>query len=203
MKILRRIESNINERYIDTAVNALRDGGIIIYPTDTLYAIGCDALNNSAIERVCAMKQKENSRSTLTIICSHISEVAKYVKLSDDNFRLMRKNVPGPFTFILPALNKLPKVFKGRKMAGVRIPDNAIARKIVEELGHPILSTTVEGSDEDYLCEPELIMESYDHLDVDYILDAGRSGAVPSTVVDLSGDEPEIIREGKQQLEWT
>ena len=202
MKTLQILENNINERHISEVVNVLRDGGIIIYPTDTLYALGCDALSNSAIERVCALKNKEMARATLSIVCSDISEVAKYAKLSNDHFRLMRKNVPGPFTFILPALNKLPKVFKGRKVVGVRIPDNTIARRIVEALGHPILSTTVEGIDDDYLCEPGLIMETYEHTEVECIIDSGRSEISASTIVDLTEDEPEITRQGKGELEW-
>ena len=199
MKILKIFEENPNDKYIDEAVEVLRDGGIIIYPTDTLYALGCDALNNQAIERICKLKGLKSDKTNLSIICKDISEVAEYARFGNDVFRLMRSNLPGPFTFILTALSALPKAFKGRKTVGVRVPDNKIARLLVERLGNPILSSSVKCEDEDYGCEPELIAQCYDGVEL--ILDSGRSDSVPSTVVDCTSGECEIVRQGKGELE--
>jgi len=200
MKILQIIEENINSKYIEEIAQLLRDGGIIVYPTDTVYAIGCDALNNQAIERICSLKSMKSAKTNLTVICSDISEVAQYAKFDNAQFRLMKSNLPGPFTFIFQAMSKLPKAFKGRRTVGIRIPENKIAVAIEKELGNPILSTSVPGADEDYRCEPELIAEAIG-ANVDIVVDAGRGGLVPSTIVDCTGDEPEIIRQGKGELQ--
>lgn len=199
MKVLPVIENNINSRYIDEVARCLQDGGIVIYPTDTVYAMGCDALNNQAIERICAIKDMKSAKTNLSIICADISEVAQYAKFDNVQFRLMKSNLPGPFTFIFPALSKLPKAFKGRRTVGIRIPQNNIALAIVESLGRPILTTSVPGRDEDYRCEPELMAETYSST-VDIVVDAGRGELLPSTVVDCTGDEPEVIRQGKGSL---
>lgn len=201
MKVLRIIEENINARHIEEIAEVLRDGGIIVYPTDTVYAIGCDALNNQAIERICSLKAMKSAKTNLSIICSDISEVAQYAKFDNPQFRLMKNNLPGPFTFIFPAMSKLPKAFKGRRTVGIRIPDNKIATAIEEELGHPILTTSVPAHDDDYRCEPELIAEALE-ANVDIVVDSGRGGLVPSTVVDCTGPEPEIIRQGKGELNF-
>lgn len=194
------MENNINTRYIDEIVDCLRDGGIIVYPTDTVYALGCDALNNQAIERICSLKEMKSAKTNLSIICSDISEVAQYAKFDNTQFKMMKSHLPGPFTFIFPALSKLPKAFKGRRTVGIRIPENAIARAIVEALGRPILTTSVPGDDEDYRCEPELIAETFQGS-VDIVVDSGRGGLMPSTVVDCTGDEPEVTRQGKGNFE--
>lgn len=194
------MENNINTRYIDEIVDCLRDGGIIVYPTDTVYALGCDALNNQAIERICSLKEMKSAKTNLSIICSDISEVAQYAKFDNTQFKMMKSHLPGPFTFIFPALSKLPKAFKGRRTVGIRIPENAIARAIVEALGRPILTTSVSGDDEDYRCEPELIAEAFQGS-VDIVVDSGRGGLMPSTVVDCTGDEPEVTRQGKGNFE--
>lgn len=199
MKVLPVIENNINSRYIDEVARCLQDGGIVIYPTDTVYAMGCDALNNQAIERICAIKDMKSAKTNLSIICADISEVAQYAKFDNVQFRLMKSNLPGPFTFIFPALSKLPKAFKGRRTVGIRIPQNNIALAIVESLGRPILTTSVPGRDEDYRCEPELMAEAYAST-VDIVVDAGRGELLPSTVVDCTGDELEVIRQGKGSL---
>ena len=199
MKVLQIIEDNINSRHIEEIASVLRDSGIIVYPTDTVYAIGCDALNNQAIERICALKSMKSAKTNLSIICSDISEVAQYAKFDNTQFRLMKNNLPGPFTFIFPAMSKLPKAFKGRRTVGIRIPENKIATAIEQELGHPILTTSVPAQDDDYRCEPELIAESLGAI-VDIVVDAGRGGLIPSTVVDCTGSEPEIIRKGKGEL---
>ena len=200
MRILEIMESNINERYLDEVVDVLRDGGIIVYPTDTLYAIGCDAMNNSAIERICQLKAMKSAKTNSSIVCADLSEVAQYAKVDNSVFRLMKSNLPGPFTFLLPALSKLPKAFKGRRTVGIRIPDNKVATAIVDALGGPIFTTSVEGRDEDYICEPELIAETYGES-IDLVVSSGRGGMRPSTVVDCTGGEPEIVRMGKGELQ--
>ena len=200
MRVLPIIEDNINMRHIEDIVSVLRDGGIIVYPTDTVYAIGCDALNNQAIERICSLKAMKSAKTNLSIICSDISEVSQYAKFDNLQFRLMKNNLPGPFTFILPAMSKLPKAFKGRRTVGIRIPDNKIATAIEQELGHPILTTSVPAQDDDYRCEPELIAESLGNF-VDIVVDTGRGGLVPSTVIYCTSGEPEIIRQGKGELQ--
>ena len=149
MKLLKVFRDNPNERFIELAADTMRRGGIVIYPTDTLYALGCDALNNNAIERICKLKGIRSDRTNLSIICSDLSEVAKYARLENANFRLLKENLPGPFTFILPALSKLPKAFKGRKTVGVRIPDNRIALALVEALGNPIMTSSITIDDDD------------------------------------------------------
>lgn len=201
MKLLKVFPDNPNERYIELAAEALRRGGIVIYPTDTLYALGCDALNNNAIERICKLKGIRSDRTNLSIICENLSEVAKYARLENANFRLLKENLPGPFTFILPALSKLPKAFKGRKTVGVRIPDNPIALALVAALGNPIMTTSVPVDDDDfgYTIEPELIAERY-MGDVELVIDGGTGGTVPSTVVDCTADEPEIVRQGEERF---
>lgn len=200
MKVLKIIEDNINMRHIEEIVAVLRDGGIIVYPTDTVYAIGCDALNNQAIERICSLKAMKSAKTNLSIICSDISEVAQYAKFDNVQFRLMKNNLPGPFTFIFPAMSKLPKAFKGRRTVGIRIPENKIATAIEQELGHPILTTSVPAQDDDYRCEPELIAESLGSS-VDIVVDAGRGGLIPSTVIDCTSGDPEILRQGKGELQ--
>lgn len=198
MKLLKVFRDNPNERFIELAADTMRRGGIVIYPTDTLYALGCDALNNNAIEKICKLKGIRSDRTNLSIICSDLSEVAKYARLENANFRLLKENLPGPFTFILPALSKLPKAFKGRKTVGVRIPDNRIALALVEALGNPIMTSSItidDDEDADYLTEPELIAERF-ASDADLVIDGGHGGTEPSTVVDCTTDEPEIVRQG-------
>lgn len=202
MRILKMYESNINERYMDLVIETLRDGGIVIYPTDTLYAIGCDALNNNAIERICRFKDINPQKTNLSIVCCDISQASEYARIDNRSFQLLRANLPGPFTFILPASSSLPKVFKGRKTVGVRIPDNTIARLLAERLGNPVLTTSIEWNP-DYPeegCEPESIAMRYEN-DVDLLIDCGTGELVPSTVVDCTdGNNPEIVREGKGEL---
>lgn len=200
MKLLKVFKDNPNERFIELAADVMRRGGVVIYPTDTLYALGCDALNNNAIEKICKLKGLKSEKTNLSIICEDLSEVAKYARLDNANFRLLKDNLPGPFTFILPALSKLPKAFKGRKTVGVRIPDNAVSAALVKALGNPIMTTSVPvGDEEDYFTEPELIAERY-IADVEIVIDAGRGGLVPSTIVDCTGEEPEVLRQGADEL---
>ena len=200
MKLLKVFKDNPNERFMELAADVMRRGGVVIYPTDTLYALGCDALNNNAIEKICKLKGLKSEKTNLSIICEDLSEVAKYARLDNANFRLLKDNLPGPFTFILPALSKLPKAFKGRKTVGVRIPDNAVSAALVKALGNPIMTASVPvGDEEDYFTEPELIAERY-IADVEIVIDAGRGGLVPSTIVDCTGEEPEVLRQGAGEL---
>lgn len=202
MRILKMYPTSINEKYVDTVVNALKDGNIIIIPTDTLYAIACDALNNRAIERICKIKDIDPNRSTLSIVCADISQASDYAKIDNKAFKVLKDNLPGPYTFILPASTSLPKVFKGRKTVGVRIPDNPIAGALAAALGNPLMTTSIDV-DADAPFEsvmPDSIAMRYGDS-VDIIIDAGEGEIVPSTVVDITDSaEPEVIREGKG--EW-
>lgn len=199
MKILKVFENNPNPKFLDMAVEALRDGDIVIYPTDTLYAIGCDALNNSAINKICKLKGINPDKTNLSIICDGISMAAEYARFDNRQFKVLKTNLPGPFTFILPSSSSLPKVFKGRKTVGIRVPKNNVAVELVRRLGNPILSTTISYTDDDYAVNPELIAETYADSAA-YLLDGGDGGLIPSTVVDMTSGELEIVREGKGDL---
>ncbi len=202
MKRLRIYENNPSANDIAKAVAILRDGGVIIYPTDTIYAIGCDALNVRAVERICQIKGINPQKVNLSIICRELSWVSEYAKLSNDYFKLLRRNLPGAFTFILPTSSSLPKIFKNRKTVGIRIPDNPITLALVEALGQPLLTTSVEMDEDEpeYGTNPELIEEHYEAV-ADLIIDGGEGGDTPSTTVDCTSDEPAIIRQGKGELQ--
>lgn len=195
--------TSINDKYVDTLVSALRDGAVIIYPTDTLYALACDALNNRAIEKICKIKGLDPDRNTLSIVCSDISQASEYVRIDNHAFKMLKKYLPGPFTFILPAATTLPKVFKGRKTVGLRVPDNSIATAIASSLGNPLMSTSVQiDEDEPYeSAMPESLAMKYEGM-ADYIIDEGDGGIVPSTVVDITDStSPEVLREGKGEFD--
>lgn len=190
--------TSLNDKFLDEAVDVLVRGEIIIYPTDSLYALGCDALNNGAIERLCQVKGIDPRRQSLSIVCSSLSMASEYARIDNEAFRILRSNFPGPFTFILPAATTLPKVFKGRRTVGVRIPDNAIARALAERLGHPMLSTSIPQDEEGV--EPSTVALDYDNV-ASLLIDGGEGPATASTVVDLTDSRsPEIIREGLGQL---
>lgn len=196
MKTLRMYPSSINDRYMQEVVDALRAGEIVIYPTDTLYALGCDALNNSAIEKICRIKELNPQKTPLSIICHDISQAAEYARIDNRAFKMLREYLPGPFTFILPASTTLPKVFKGRKTVGVRIPDNVIALAIAEQLGNPVLTTSIEYNDPDEGISPDSIAMRYDDVAA-LMIDGGDGGIVPSTVVDITDStSPDIVRQG-------
>ena len=201
MKIFKMYTSNINDRFMDEVIDTLTDGGIVIYPTDTLYAIGCNALNNSAIERICKLKGINPQRTNLSVVCSDISQASQYARIDNRAFQLLRENLPGAFTFILPAASTLPKVFKGRKSVGIRVPDNVIAREIATRLGNPILTTSIEWDDDpEDGCNPQAIAMKYVGM-VDIVIDGGYGELIPSTIVDCTDSaNPEIIREGKGEL---
>lgn len=197
-------EQNPNQREIDKVVDVLRDGGLVVYPTDTLYGIGCDALNVRAVERICAIKGINPQKNNLSIICHDLSNISEYSKVSNATFKLMKRNLPGPFTFILPTHSSLPKIYKNKKTVGIRVPDNTIIREIVSQLGNPILSTSIKEDEMDemaYATNPELIEERWGAV-ADIIIDGGEGGTIESTVVDCSTDMPEIIRQGKGELIW-
>ena len=189
---------NPNPREIDKVIDVLRDGGLVIYPTDTVYAIGCDALNVRAVEKICQMKGINPQKSNLSIICYDLSNLSEYAKVSNSAFKLMKKHLPGPFTFILPTSSELPKIYKNRKEVGIRVPDNNIIRTLVKELGNPILTMSVHDDDDmiEYSTDPELIHEKYEDT-VDIVIDGGYGGFEASTVVDCTTDYFEIIRQGK------
>jgi len=192
---------NPNSREVDKIVNVLRDGGLVIYPTDTVYAIGCDALNVRAVETICRMKDINPNKSNLSIICYDLSNISEYAKVDNNIFKVMKKNLPGPFTFILNTTSSLPKIYKNRKTVGIRVPDNNIIRELVRVLGNPILTTSVKDDDEviEYTTDPELIYEKYENK-VDIVIDGGYGSIEGSTVVDCTSGEPEITRQGKGEL---
>ncbi|MCC8155636.1 MAG: threonylcarbamoyl-AMP synthase [Tannerellaceae bacterium] len=192
---------NPNQKEIDRVVDVLREGGLVIYPTDTVYAMGCDALNVRAVEKICQMKGINPQKSNLSIICYDLSNLSEYAKVNNAAFKLMRRYLPGPYTFILPTSSELPKIYKKRKEVGIRVPDNSIIREIVKELGNPILTTSLRNEDEyiEYTTDPELIYERYEHQ-VDLVIDGGYGGTEPSTVVDCTTDEFQIIRQGKGEI---
>lgn len=192
---------NPNPREVSRVVNLLKDGALIVYPTDTVYAIGCDALNVRAVEKLCALKGVNPLKSNLSIVCFDLSDISEYAQVSNRTFKLLKKNLPGPFTFILPTSSKLPKIYKNRKEVGIRVPDNTIARVLVEELSNPILSMSVHDKDEmvEYSTDPELIHEKYGE-DVAVVIDGGYGEDIPSTVVTCLDDEFEILRQGKGDL---
>lgn len=193
---------NPNPREIAKVVKALQDGELIVYPTDTVYAIGCDALNVRAVERICRMKGVNPQKSNLSIICSDLSNLSEYAKVNNATFKLMKKNLPGPFTFILPTSSELPKIYKNRKEVGIRVPDNNIVRTLVAELGNPLLTMSVHDEEDElieYSTDPELIHEKYANQ-VSIVIDGGMGGIEPSTVVDCTDDEFEVIRQGKGEL---
>lgn len=203
--LVRMFNENPNPRDIQKIVDILRDGGIIIYPTDTVYGMGCDITNNRAVEKVARIKEIKIEKSNFSFICSDFSHLSLYTKpINNSIFKLIKKNFPGPFTFILEANNNVPKYFKGKKKTvGIRIPDNNIIRDIVSELGNPILSTSIHDEDEilEYTTDPELIHEKYKDV-VDVVIDGGPGELTPSTIVDCTGNEIEIIREGKGIIEF-
>ena len=197
---------NPQPRNIRTIVECLLDGGVIIYPTDTIYGLGCDIFQHKAIERICRIKQVDPAKAQLSFICHDLSDLSNYTKsISTPLYRLLKNYLPGPYTFILPASKQVPKILKSRKdTIGLRIPDNLIARSLVKELGHPILSSSLPGdfgvhAPESPLVEeytdPEMIEEKFKNL-VDIVIDGGIGGVLPSTVVDCTGDEPVVIRKG-------
>lgn len=196
---------NPDQRKIQQVIQTLHEEGVIIYPTDTIYGLGCDLLQPKAIERIYRIRRLDPQKALLTLICRDISQVAEYAhQIDNEVFRLMKKNMPGPFTFILKAGHKLPKTLRNRKgTIGVRIPDHAITQAILEALGRPMLSASLRSDDDvlEYENDPEEMSENFGKL-VDLVIDGGVGSRIPSTVVDCTGDEPLVIREGAGELRF-
>ncbi|MCQ2210975.1 MAG: threonylcarbamoyl-AMP synthase [Paludibacteraceae bacterium] len=202
--LIRIYPENPNQREIDKVVQFLRDGGLIVYPTDTIYGLGCDIFNTKAVEKICRYKNIDIRKANLSFICYDLSNISEYAKVDNDTFKLMKKNLPGPFTFILNGNNNLPKLFRNKKTVGIRIPDNNIIRELVKGLGNPILSTSVRDDEDEiqeYFTDPELIHERYENI-ADVVINGGYGSLDPSTIVDCTGDEPIIVRQGKGELIW-
>ncbi|WP_223548494.1 L-threonylcarbamoyladenylate synthase [Aestuariivivens sp. NBU2969] len=196
-------EENPNPREISKVVNILKSGGLIIYPTDTVYGLGCDITNFKALERIARIKGIKLEKANFSFVCQDLSNLSDYVKQIDSvTFKILKRALPGPYTFILPGARTLPNPFKKKKTVGIRIPNNAIALEIVKQLGNPIVSTSIRDEDEvlEYTTDPELILEKWGSL-VDCVIDGGYGGNEASTIIDLSENDPIIVREGKGSLE--
>ena len=196
-------EDKPNEAAIAKVVKVLKEGGLVIYPTDTVYGLGCDITNTKALERIAKIKGVKLDKANFSFICHDLSNLSDYVKQIDTaTFKLLKKSLPGPYTFILPGNNNLPKEFKKKTTVGIRIPDNSIALEIVRQLGNPIVSTSIRDEDDviEYTTDPELIFEKWQNL-VDVVVDGGYGDNIGSTIIDLSGYEPVVVREGKGRLD--
>jgi tRNA threonylcarbamoyl adenosine modification protein (Sua5/YciO/YrdC/YwlC family) len=196
-------EDKPNEAAIDRVVKVLQDGGLVIYPTDTVYGLGCDITNTKALERIAKIKGVKLEKANFSFICYDLSNLSDYVKQIDTStFKILKRALPGPYTFILPGNSNLPKEFKKKTTVGIRVPDNSIALEIVKMLGNPIVSTSIYDEDEviEYTTDPELIFEKWQNL-VDMVIDGGYGDNIGSTIIDLSGDEPIVVREGKGSLD--
>lgn len=198
-KFIKIYPENPNEKEIQKVVEILRNGGLIIYPTDTVYGLGCDIRNTKALEKIAKIKGIKLEKANFSFVCSDLKHISDYVKQIDTpTFKILKKALPGPYTFILAGNNNLPKEFKKKATVGIRVPDNNIAIEIVKALGNPIISTSIHDDDEilEYTTDPELIFEKWQNL-VDVVIDGGYGDNQPSTIIDLSTTEPTIIRHGK------
>ncbi|WP_036385204.1 L-threonylcarbamoyladenylate synthase [Muricauda sp. MAR_2010_75] len=202
-EFIKLYEENPNPRQIEKIGNVLRKGGLVIYPTDTVYGLGCDITNSKALQRIARIKGVKLDKANWSFVCADLSNLSDYVRQIDSStFKILKRALPGPYTFILPGNNNLPKDFKKKKTVGIRVPDNNIARALVTELGNPIVSTSIHDEDDilEYTTDPELIFEKWQNL-VDVVIDGGYGDNVASTVIDLSEGIPEVVREGKGSLE--
>ena len=202
-ELIRIYEENPSAEAIKKVVNVLKKGGLVIYPTDTVYGLGCDITNTAAMEKIARLRDVKLEKANFSFICEDLSNLSDYVKQIDTaTFKILKRNLPGPYTFILPAGNKLPSSFKKRKTVGIRVPDNKICQAIVHELGNPIISTSIRDEDDviEYTTDPELILEKWESK-VDLVIDGGYGDNVASTIIDLTTPEPEVIREGKGSVE--
>lgn len=196
-------EENPNSKAILKVVAVLKKGGLVIYPTDTVYGLGCDITNTKALERIARIKGVKLEKANLSFICHDLSNLSDYVKQIDSStFKILKRALPGAYTFILPGSKSLPSVFKKKKQVGIRVPDNNITLDIVKALGNPLVSTSIRDEDEilEYTTDPELILEKWGNL-VDLVIDGGYGGNEGSTIIDLTDDEPLVVREGKGSLE--
>lgn len=200
--IIRINPDNPQERQLNQVIDTLNNGGIIIFPSDTVYAMGCNIHHPKAMKKLADIKGIKLEKAKFSIVCNNLSHLSEFTKPIDSSiFRLLKQHLPGPFTFILEAGKALPAAYKGHKTIGIRVPDHSIPQKIVELLGSPIASTSIKDEDEiiEYTTDPELIAEKFDKM-VDIVIDAGYGGNIASTVIDLTSGEPEIIRQGKGEL---
>ena len=201
--LLKLYEKNNNPKDLDRIIETLQEGGLIIYPTDTMYAIGCHGLKERAIERICQLKNTDPKKNNLSIICYDLSSISEYAKFDNNTFKLMKRNLPGAFTFILNGTVRLPKIFRNRKEVGIRMPDHPIIQELARLLDAPIMPATLphdENEDIEYCTDPELIDEKFGNI-VDLVIDGGIGGIEGSTVVDCTGGEAEIVRQGKGWLD--
>ncbi len=201
-ELIKLYEENPNERELEKIVAILKRGGLVIYPTDTVYGLGCDITHHKALERLAQIKQVKLEKANFSFICDDMSHLSDFVQqMNSSTFKILKRALPGPYTFILKGSRNLPKPFKKRKTVGIRIPDNNIIRSLVSALGNPIVSTSIRDDDDvlEYTTDPELIYEKWNHL-VDVVIDGGYGDNTASTIIDLSGDDPEIVREGKGEL---
>ena len=202
-EFIKLYEENPDPRIIKHIGDILRKGGLVIYPTDTVYGLGCDITNSKALEKIARIKGVKLAKANWSFICADLSNLSDYVRQIDSaTFKILKRALPGPYTFVLPGNNNLPKDFKKKKTVGIRVPNNNIAKALVESLGNPIVSTSIYDEDEvlEYTTDPELIFEKWHKL-VDVVIDGGYGDNMASTVIDLSGSEPVILREGKGDLE--
>lgn len=202
-EFIRIYDENPNPRQISKVVDVLKKGGIIIYPTDTVYGMGCDITNSRALERLARIKGVKLDKQNWSFICADLSNLSDYVRQIDSpTFKLLKRALPGPYTFVLPGNRNLPKDFKNKKTVGIRVPDHGTAQELVRELGNPIVSTSIKDDDDllEYTTDPELIYEKWKDV-VDIVVNGGYGGNVPSTVIDLSSEEPVVLREGKGSLD--
>ena len=202
-QFIKLYDDNNSEKDLKKVVDILRDGGIIIYPTDTVYGLGCDITKTRGLERIAKIKGVKLEKANFSFICHDLSNLSDYAKQVDTStFKILKRALPGPYTFILPGSSNLPKEFKRKATVGIRIPDNNIIREIVRLLGNPIVSTSIYDEDEilEYSTDPELIFEKWQDK-VDLVIDGGYGDNTPSTIIDLTGNEPEVIREGKGSLD--
>ncbi|MDX5340366.1 MAG: threonylcarbamoyl-AMP synthase [Cyclobacteriaceae bacterium] len=203
-EFIRLYEENPDPRRVRQIVEILRNGGIIIYPTDTVYGLGCDITNQKAVEKICKIKGINPKKHNFSFVCADLSNIAQYTRvITKPVFKMMKKGLPGPFTFILEASSQVPKILhSNKKTVGIRVPNHGVPRAIVEELGQPILSTSIHDEDEiiEYSTDPELIFEKYQNL-VDVVIDGGYGSNVPSTILDCTGEEVVLLREGLGDVE--
>jgi tRNA threonylcarbamoyl adenosine modification protein (Sua5/YciO/YrdC/YwlC family) len=202
-QLIKIYEENPNPNEIEKIVKILKKGGLVIYPTDTVYGLGCDITNTKALAKIAKIKGMKLEKTNLSFICNDLSHLSDYVRqIQSSTFKILKRALPGPYTFILPGNNNIPKAFKKKKTVGIRVPDNNIARAIVKALGNPIVSTSIRDEDEllEYTTDPELIFEKWSNL-VDVVIDSGYGDNIASTVIDLTTDIPEVIREGKGSID--
>ncbi|CAM1350753.1 MULTISPECIES: L-threonylcarbamoyladenylate synthase [Tenacibaculum] len=202
-QFIKLYNDNPNPKEIEKIVKVLQNGGLIIYPTDTVYGLGCDITNTKALEKVARIKKVKPEKANFSFVCNDLSHLSDYVKQIDTTtYKILKRALPGPYTFVLPGSNSLPRAYKKRKTVGIRVPDNNIARAIVAALGNPIVSTSIHDEDEvlEYTTDPELIFEKWQNI-VDVVVDGGYGDNHASTVIDLTTDEPEVLREGKGSLD--